>query len=198
MTDDRFQRRLMQDDPYKEFNTEAGTVVAPPEPGAEVTGPAMFDLVREVKQAQLVGRELLKASSSLLNRRSVVRYASGQTDTNGNVDIPIYDVPSGFEFVTTRCIVECPAFTPATPYTNAAGWIALIRGSNFGVGSILDFLPNPPIASGAILPALFTDGADKASVLRGGEKISLHFNGGGGASVGIDLTVRLQGFTTAV
>jgi hypothetical protein len=204
MSATEFQKNLLKDDPYKDEVDVAGDVMQPPSPGSEVAGPAMFDLVREVKQAQLVGQALLKSAFSLLDKRTIVRQESGQTDGSGNVDIPLFTVPQGFEFVVTRVNVESPAFTPATPFSSATGWIALARGAiiggpgALGPGAILDFLPNPPVATGAILPALFTDGQDQAAILRGGETISLHFFGGGGASINIDIYCRLQGFTRAL
>lgn len=182
-------------DAFIEESPVPGDVAKPPPPGEEVAGPPLFDLVKELRHAQEVGRQLLEESNKLLQRRTIVRRGNGQTDASGNVDIPLFVVPMGFEFVVTRVNVESPAFTPAVPYSAATAWIALILGDRFGVGAILDFLPNPPLASGPILPCLFTDGADQAGVLRGGEQVSIHLANG---PVNSAIVCRLQGYTLAV
>lgn len=196
MTDDRFTRNVMGSNDRDQKNRfEAATVTLPPEPGTEVAGPAMFDLVREIKHAQMVGQQLLKQADSLLDTRTIVQTANGTTTAAGLLDLLLYTVPGGFEFVVTRVNVEAVGFTPAVPYTNAAGWIALCRGDSFAVGSMLDFLPNPPLASGPILPAVMSDGGEQAGAIRGGEKVSLHIQSGPAT---VDIYVRLQGIQKAV
>lgn len=193
---DEFTRNVMgSHDRDRKNDFVAGTVLQPPEPGAEVAGPPMFDLVREIRQAQIVGEQLLKQADSLFDRRVVIQTANGTTTGAGILDLLLYNVPQGFEFTITRVNVEAVGFSPAVPYTNAAGWIAVCRGDRFAVGSILDFLPNPPVASGAILPALFTDGANQAGIIRGGEKVSLHIETGPATT---DVYVRLQGWQKPV
>lgn len=172
------------------FREESG-----PNPGQEVVGPAFFDLVREVKLAQQVGEQLLRDAKSLMDKRSVISLETGQTDGSGNIDLPLYVCPAGFEFVITRLSVEAIGFTPAVPFASATGWIAIIRGQAFGVGSIVDFLPNPPLANAPILPAQFVDGPNNAAVFRSGERVSLHIANG---PVNTDIYARFQGFTQSV
>ena len=162
-----------------------------PEPGAESVGPAMFDLVQETRRSIDVQNKLLKAAIPLLDQRIVVETITGQTDGSGILNLVLFRVPQGMQFITTRVNVEAAGFTPATPYTNAAGWIGLMRSDKFVIGSLVDFLPNPPIASGAILPASITDGASEAAVFRGGEIVGLTIASG---PANTDIWVRLQGF----
>ncbi len=161
-----------------------------PEPGAESAGPAMFDLVKQTNRSIEVQNQLLRAAIPLMDKRIVINYATGQTDGSGVLDLVLYRVPQGMQFITTRLNIEAVGFTPATPYTNAAGWIALMKADKFVVGSMIDFLPNPPVASGAILPASITDGATEAGVFRGGEVIGFHIAGGPATT---DIYCRVQG-----
>lgn len=181
---------------HESFREESRSVplVLPhaPPPGEEVSGPALFELYRKTAHAVEVQNELLRAAIPLMDRRIIVEYKTGQTDANGNADIVIYQVPQGMQFITTRVNVEDATHTPASPYTNAAGWIALIRGQAFAPGCIVDFIPNPPLTNGPILPASITDGATEAGVFRGGEFVTLHV-AGAAALATTDIWVRLQG-----
>ena len=161
-----------------------------PEPGIESAGPLLFDLVAKTQRSLEVQAQLLKEAIPLLNKRTKIEFGSGQTDGAGLLDLVIYRVPPGFQFIVTRLNVEAFGFSPAVPYTNAAGWIALMRSDKFAIGTMVDFLPNPPVANGAILPASITDGVTEAGVFRGGESIGFHINAGPATT---DIFVRLQG-----
>lgn len=161
-----------------------------PEPGIESAGPAMFDLVKETRRSLDVQNQLLRAAIPLMDRRIVVNYVNAQTDGSGNLDVVVYRVPQGMQFITTRVNIEAVGFTPAAPYSNAAGWIGLMRSPIFGVGTLVDFIPNPPLSNGPILPASITDGATEAGVFRGGETVGLHIATGPATT---DIYVRIQG-----
>lgn len=169
---------------------------APP-PGTESVGPTMFDLVRDLTRAEAVNNVLMEQASRLLKTRTIVERTQGTTDGSGVADFPIYQVPNGYEVVVTRLNIDAVGFTPASPYTNAAGFLALYSGQKFSIngGQIVDFLPNPPVASGAILPASITNGVDQAGIFRGGEVISLRIQGG---PVTIPVWVRLQGIQRVI
>lgn len=196
MSQTEFTRhRMGLDNPRNTDAETAADVAKPPPPGEESAGPGMFDLVRELRRAEQVNNVLMETASKLLKARTIVERTNGTTDGTGLLDMVLYQVPMGFEVVVTRLNVEAVGFTPATPYTNAAGWIALVEGARFGVGSIVDFLPNPPVASGAILPVSTTDGASQAAIFRSGAIISLHLNAGPATTA---IYARLQGLQRAV
>lgn len=196
MSQTEFTRhRLGLDNPRNTDTERAADVVGPPAPGSESAGPGMFDLVRETKHAQHVASVLMEQASQMLRQRTITEKVTGVTDGAGLLDMVVYQVPMGFEVIVTRLNVEAVGFTPAVPYTNAAGWLALIEGARFGVGSMIDFIPNPPAASGPILPAVITDGAAAAGYFRGGQIISLHLNAGPATT---QVLCRMQGLQRAV
>lgn len=155
----------------------------------------MFDLVEQTRRSVEVQNRLLRSAIPLLDRRIVINYANGQTDGSGILNLVLYRVPQGMQFITTRVNVEAAGFTPATPYTNATGWIGLMRSDRFVIGSLVDFVPNPPLATAPILPASITDGASEAAVFRGGEIIGLTIASGPATT---DIWVRLQGIEEPV
>lgn len=162
-----------------------------PNPGEESVGPGLFDLVVRTHRSIEVQSELLRAAMPLLNKRIVVESSTGQTDGSGNVVIPLYRVPQGMQLVITRVNFDDGVSTPAVPFTFATGFVELITAEAYAPGTIVDFLPNPPVASGPIFPGQFTDGSDEASVIRGGQVISLNvFHG----PINRDIWCRLQGF----
>jgi len=191
LASDPAKRNVLPQDRFREetFPVETPFHHAPP-PGQESAGPSMFDLVERTRESIRVQNDLLRAAIPLLNKRIVVSYVTGQTDASGNLDLVLYRVPQGMQFITTRVNVEATGFTPATPYTNAAGWLGLMKSDKFQQGTLIDFLPNPPVANGAILPASITDGATEAGVFRGGESIGLHIATGPATA---DIWVRFQG-----
>jgi hypothetical protein len=162
----------------------------PKYPGVESVGPDMYDLVMRTRRAIEVQNELLHNAIPMLNRRIITQLTTGSTDGSGNMDLVVYVVPQGMQFITIRCAVEDATHSPGAPFTGAAAWIAIFKGDKYFQGSIVDFLPNPPNANGVILPALFTDGVSEGPVFRGGERVGIHINAGPPSS---DIWVRLQG-----
>ncbi len=149
-----------------------------PEPGPEVAGPAMFNLVQETRRALDVQSRLIVRAIPLLNNRIIVERHSVETDANGNADLVLYRVPQGMQFVVTRLIVENATNNAGTPFSAAGAWIALILGDRYQPGSIRDFAPNPANAGATpLLPWVFSDGNEEASVFRGGETVGLHIVG---------------------
>lgn len=199
-SDVRYDGRTKDHDPRSEDRNVPADVYEPPAPGEESAGPAMFDLVKETRRAQEVNRVLLDEASHLLARRRVVERTTGNTDANGLLDLPIYTVPGGFELAVTRYSVEDGVHTPAVPFTNAAAFLVLFVGRGSwqigNMGAVLDFIPNPPAAGGAIIPAVVTDGVDQAGIVRGGETVSLHVNAP--TLINAAIFVRLQGILRAL
>ena len=181
---------------FREESREVAPTPSPrPNPGEESIGPALFDLLVRTHRSIDVQAELLKAAIPLLNRRTIVEIVNGNTDASGNMDLVLYRVPQGMQFIVTRVNIENGGNSPASPYTNAAGWIGLMRADKFVKGTLVDFLPNPPVSNGAILPASITDGATEAGLFRGGEIIGLHIDTGPANN---DIWVRLQGIQEPV
>lgn len=198
MSEVAFEKSLKDGDHFRDKDrTVPARVSRPPEPGSESAGPSLFNLVQETRKALEVQGELLKNAIGLLDKRIVVDYATGQTDANGNLDLKIYTVPMGMQFLIDRVNIEDGTHTPGNGFTAAGCWLALMRGDKWQPGSIIDFLPNPPNANGVILPALFSDGPGEAGIFRGGEIIGLHIVGTV-TLANTDIWVRIQGMIEPV
>lgn len=170
-----------------------GKVITPHEPGSESVGPALYDLIVETRRAFEVQSALFADAVRDSHIRNVIEATSGETDTNGNLDLRLFQVPQGHHFKATRVNIEAAGFTPASPFSNAAAWIALIRGAIFSPGSILDF--GPSSSGGSILPSIFSTSSNHAPALNGGEILTLHLVGSATlANVGI--WARCQGVLT--
>ena len=165
------------------------SVDAPP-PGEESVGPTMYDFVVELRRSQEVSHFLMEQATNLLKRRSIVEKSFGNTSAAGLLQLPIYQVPNGYQFYLTRWNVEAVGYSPGAPYINAVGQISIFNGVEFGDGAMVDFLPNPPAANGAILPASSTDGLPSAPLFRGGETVSLRLVAGPATT---KISVRIQG-----
>lgn len=181
-------------DGFREINEEVVTPSRPaPEPGAESVGPALFNLVEENVRALAVQSQLILKAIPLLNNRIIVEKHAGQTDATGNVDIPLYRVPQGFQFFTTRVTFEDATHTPGAPFSAAGAWVALIAGDKFAPGSLRDMAPNPGNAGATpLIPGIFSDGSSEASIFRGGEIITLHVVGTA-TLANLDIFATLQG-----
>jgi len=166
-------------------------VLTPPYPGSESVGPALYDLVMRTNRALDVQGELLHEAIIAGKRRKVIENVTGETDGSGNLDLKIFQVPQGYNFTATRVNVEAAGFTPASPFSNAAAWIALIRGTSFTVGSLLDFGPATP--GSAIIPSIFSTSDNHAPTLNGGEILTLHIVGAAGLA-NQDIWCRCQGW----
>ena len=150
----------------------------PPEPDPHSAGPAMFNLVQETRRALDVQSQLIIKAIPLLNNRTVTERVAGQTDANGNLDIPLYRVPQGFQFYTQRITVEDSTHTPGAPFSAAGAWLGIIVGDKFQPGSLKDMAPNPGNAGATpLIPFIFSDGNEEQALFRGGEIISLHVVG---------------------
>lgn len=186
------------DNYLKPENPELGKVPIPPFPGSESVGPALFDLVRETRRAAEASRFLVQEAATLLQKRRIVEKGQATVDAAGNLDQVMYQVPVGFELLLERVIVESSNASPAVGYTNAAAWIAVIVGDKFGLGSILEFAPNPPVAAGGfILPWMFGQGSDEIGCIRGPQNIGLHITGGAPLA-SVMISFRLLGQLSAV
>jgi hypothetical protein len=104
-------------------------------------------------------------------------------DASGNGVVQVYVVPSGMKFNLHRVAVNADGFTPGVPFTNAAGYIDILRGS-----VRQDFLPLAAAAGG--IPAVWAQGGDAAIRYRNGEAVEVAIVGGP-ASTGV--RVEIQG-----
>jgi len=176
---------------YREENKEILTPSPPaPPPGEESVGPALINLVQETRRAREVQHELFTDFLRKIHKREVYEQVSGTTDASGNLDLPLFQCPQGYNFAATRVNIEGGAFTPASGFSNANAWLALIRGLKFGVGSILDF--GPAAAGGVIIPSIFSTSDSHAPRISGGEWITLHIVGTAGFA-NTSVWVRTQG-----
>ena len=115
----------------------------------------------------------------------------GQTDgTTGNLTMRLFDVPQGFTAKITRLIVESASFSPASPFSTANAWHAIVSAPTgtqvdptkvWGSGMVRDF--GPVTAGGPIIPALFTDNDDQAGVARGGRTVWYVLSGASAAAI---------------
>lgn len=164
-----------------------------PEPGAESAGPAFIRMVEDNRLALQVQSNLILKAIPLLNRRIIVEKHAGQTDASGNLDLVLYRVPQGFQFITTRVTFEDATHNAGTPFSAAGAWVALISGDKFQPGSMRDQAPNPGNAGATpIIPGIFSDGSNEAAVFRGGEIVTLHVVGTA-ALANVDIFASLQG-----
>lgn len=178
-----------------EYREESGDikpkVLTPPYPGSESVGPNMYDLIMRTNQALDAQGELIREALIAGKRRWVIEATSGETDASGNLDLKVFQVPQGYHFTITRVNVEGAGFTPASPFSAASAWIALIRGALFAPGSILDF--GPASSGGVILPSIFSTSDNHAPALNGGEILTLHVVGSA-TLANIGIWCRCQGW----
>lgn len=197
--DDSYEKQMVQGSALFESpeQHELARVGVPGEPGSESAGPSLFDLVRETRHAQQVSAELLREAAQMLAKRTVVESGQAQTDGNGNLDVVMFRVPQGYEFLVERCNVEAAGFSPGAGFASGASWIAMIVGDRFVQGSMLDFLPSPPANAGVILPCVLTNQGNESGTLKGGQMVSLHITGAAGLANTM-ITFRLQGKTRPI
>lgn len=163
-------------EPTQERDVPWESYIGPPEP----RGPALSDT--GLGDARSDRAELARALAAVMAeaeraRRKITEFAAvtGQTNASGNLDLPIFYVPAGFECAVVRVNIEDATHTPASPFSAATAWLALIRGDHFGPGSILDF--GPATVGTTIIPSIFSTSENHAPILRGGEILSLHVVG---------------------
>jgi hypothetical protein len=82
----------------------------------------------------------------------------------------VYRVPAGLELALHRLLVTADGYTPAAPYTNANGYLQVLRS-----GEVVDFTNLTGTGS---IPILSTDPDSQASRFRNGETIDVELVGG--------------------
>ncbi len=115
----------------------------------------------------------------------VVGNASGQTDSDGNATIRIYQAAAGMEArihrLTGNALVAATGvpYTPAVPYSNSAAYLTfhdVEDEGGVGFTSLMDF--GPPVAGGPIFPFLLTDNSMQAMIVRGPKMIVMQVHVG--------------------
>lgn len=97
---------------------------------------------------------------------------NGSTNAAGTAKIDVLTVPLGRQFRLTRVVIIPDGFTPASPYTNAAGYVYVAREG----GQVTDLFS---LVSGqGSLPAVRTDSVASAAVFVNGEKVEIQIFGG--------------------
>jgi hypothetical protein len=127
----------------------------------------------------------------------VVGLAAGNTDSSGNLLLPIYQVAAGMEGSIARLTGNAAVaatgapYTPAAPYSNAEAYLLFheVDDPNTipGQSSLVDF--GPPAASGPIFPFLITDNSMQATLIRGPRWLVMRVVSGPLSSL---VTVRYQ------
>lgn len=167
--------------------------------------PSLLERIEDPAQLSPSERSFVAAALRAYDRspkleRSVFAKASGQTDaTTGNVVIPLFEVPQGYEGHLTYVVADAPgtaALTPTAPAANAAIWnyIAILPGSGGRSNAdaatsggtrtgLVDFAPNPALSTGAALPVKYTYNDSNAPIAWGGQTIWFVLIGGSQAGV---------------
>jgi hypothetical protein len=129
-------------------------------------------------------------------------HAAKQTDaTTGNVVIPFFTVPAGFEGHLTSLTVDCPqqsTINPSAPFANSSSWqfVAKLPAGSTGLSAaqadtlrpgLVAFAPTS--AAGPIIPGQWTFNKDQAPVGRGGDVFYYVLHGGSIAAI---LNLALQ------
>lgn len=157
----------------------------PPAPAEGQQGPPI-SIPYEAWQRHLALLDEVGRTLALTTRPDiVVANASGNTDANGDLFLPIYQVAAGMEAtvhrITGNALVAATgvAYTPANPYSNAAAYLLFHEVDNpgqVGFSSLMDF--GPPTASGPIFPFLITDNSMQAMLVRGPRWITMQVESG--------------------
>ncbi len=139
-----------------------GHVRQPPAPGSEVAGPALTELVYELRQYTRGMMELLSRAKTEARIRYITGRAVGQSDANGDAVIMLEQVPQGATGHLVWCAIDLAGVTPAAPMTAATLWHAIYAASSasrnpVAVGALLDCSPNDP-AVDAQLPHVYSYG----------------------------------------
>jgi len=135
--------------------------------GTEVAGPAMVELVTIMARTASIMHSLEQRAKAEARQRLYAGRAAGQTDANGDVAIPLFEVPQGATGYLMRCAIDFAGVTPAGPLTNANLWHAIYEGGPPGsgmtaaqvvaVGNLLDAQPQSPTVD-AVLPYVYAYG----------------------------------------
>lgn len=147
-----------------------GRLVTPPAPGTESIGPAMVDLVTEMRSiARMTQALYTDAVRDVRYRYEYVR-KQFQCDANGDGAVQIFEVPQGATAALTVLSVDQPGVTPAAPNTSADLWHAIFGGPGGNPtpaqvnakGEMLDMRPNAP-SPDAQIPFAYLYGDVKAA-----------------------------------
>lgn len=127
----------------------AGRVRIPKPPGAESVGPPITDLVLATEQLRRIADALYAQARGEAQERFYIIDKSGQTDSNGDSAIELFQVPQGATGYLCFAVVDEAAETPASPDSQAAMWLGIGWGAPGGSqlsqvyrqGGLLDFHP---------------------------------------------------------
>lgn len=129
--------------------------------------------------------------------RTIWSESVDQTDaTTGNVVVPMFECPQGYEATLSYAIFHSPigAVTPVAPLANAAIFAFLAKGSPVNTASnvtafvnqlksgMIAMSPQTPAAAGASFPAEWTFGDKAGPVLFGGQQLFAVLVGGSQAT----------------
>lgn len=157
-------------------------------------------------EAELIAKlatkdDLKKMRKKLLERPYLKRFiaiGSGETDTNGNADFPIWNVPKNKTFFLYKAIIWADGYTPASAYSNAAAWLGIFHGPGQSPVNLADFAPY--VSGSQIFPITFEWGTKEGPEFRGDDNPWLGVTKGP-ASTNVtallfgeleDLTIRAQ------
>lgn len=129
-----------------------GRAMTPPAPGQETIGPALVDLVAELRQVVSLERVLAARAARDAIEDIYTGMVQGATDANGDAALKLFEVPQGAKGYLTLATVDMAGVTPASPDTNANLWHGIYGSSAADptaaqadqVGGLLDAMPNSP------------------------------------------------------
>lgn len=141
-----------------------GRALRHPAPGAESVGPALVDFVQELRRTT-AGLEALYSQARLEAMYRTQRgVAQGQTDSNGDLVLPLFTVPGGCTGYLMYAAIDEAGVTPAAPDTNANLWHAIYAAAAplatrqadvVAVGQLLDFQLTAATAGDAKIPDVY-------------------------------------------
>lgn len=97
-------------------------------------------------------------------------------DANGNGTLRMVRVPSGKRLRIYRLLITSPAYSPASGYQSANGWVGLYANPNGALNDLRDYAPSSP--GGIMIPAAVTYGFDASPEFQGGQYPTLIFVSG--------------------
>lgn len=135
-----------------------GRVERPPAPGAESAGPALVDLVRELREVTRLGQAYFARARLAAAEQLYAGMVQDATDANGDAALKLFEVPQGSTGYLTLATVDEAGFTPASPDTSANLWHAIYAGPPGDatpaqialVGNMFDCLPQNPTVDAQI------------------------------------------------
>lgn len=160
----------------------------PPHPSEGRQGPPVnipiegWEHMREVIDA--LGQQLARTSRP----EYVAGFASGQTDSSGDVDILLYRIAAGIEAHLNRLTVNAivastgVAYTPASPYSGASAYLEVYDAddrNSLGPSGLMDFASGVATGpQGSMFPGVFTDNNPSGMFTRGPKAFVLRVKGG--------------------